>query len=41
MNGRCAFVGYRDGAMEERYVWRDVSRYLAPGAQNPIKYVSC
>jgi hypothetical protein len=41
MDGRCAFVGYRDGAMEERYAWRDLSRYLAPGAQNPIKYVSC
>jgi len=27
--------------MEERYFWKDVSRYLSLGAQNPIRYVNC
>ncbi|HEV7567361.1 MAG TPA: hypothetical protein VGO31_15550 [Microbacteriaceae bacterium] len=41
MTGRRAFFGERDLVLEERYVWRDVSRYLVRGAQNPIKYVNC
>ena len=38
---RWAFDGIRDGEMEERYQWTDVTRYLPVGAQNPIKYVNC
>lgn len=41
MKGRWRFHGVRDGAMEERYVWKDISTYLLPGAQNPIRYVNC
>jgi len=41
MEGRWAFHGERDAVMEERYVRKNVSRYLSPGAQNPIKYVNC
>jgi hypothetical protein len=41
MRGRWAFHGERDLAMEERYLWKDVSSYMPPGAQNPIKYVNC
>jgi hypothetical protein len=39
--GRWEFDGVRDSAMEELYVWKDVSRHLPAGAQNPIKYVHC
>lgn len=38
---RRAFRGARDPAMEDVYVWRDVSGYLSQGAQNPIRYVNC
>ena len=38
---RWAFHGTRDPEMEKRYLWRDVSRYLSHGTQNPIKYVNC
>jgi len=38
---RWAFVGEPDPAMEERYVWGDVGRYLPAGAANPIRYVNC
>lgn len=41
MRGRWAFHGERDPEMEEQYLWKDVSRYLSLGAQNPIKYVNC
>jgi hypothetical protein len=39
--GRWEFDGTRDPAMEDLYVWKDVSRWLPAGAQNPIKYVNC
>jgi hypothetical protein len=41
MKGRWRFEGARDATLEEHYIWKDVSRYLPPGAQNPIKYVNC
>jgi hypothetical protein len=37
ITGRRAFAGERDLQMEKCYVWRDVSRNLVRGAQNPIK----
>lgn len=39
--GRRAFIGHRDEAMEEQYLWGDVSAYLVPGGQNPIGYANC
>jgi uncharacterized protein len=39
--GRWDFNGVRDIAMEDRYLWTDVSGYLRRGAQNPITYVHC
>jgi hypothetical protein len=36
-----AFHGDVDAAMEDLYVWKDVSSYLPTGAQNPIRYVHC
>ena len=38
---RWRFAGKRDVAMEQLYVWRNVSHYLPNGAQNPIRYVNC
>lgn len=40
-DGRWAFNGDVDAAMEARYVGKDVSGYFTRGAQNPIKYVNC
>src|SRR5206468_4311988 len=40
-DGRWAFCGVRDPAMEDRYLWSDVSGYLRRGAQNPVTYVNC
>jgi uncharacterized protein len=39
--GRWDFNGERDLAMEDLYLWTDVSGYLRRGAQNPISYVHC
>ena len=39
--GRWDFNGVRDLAMEDIYLWTDVSGYLPRGAQNPITYVHC
>jgi hypothetical protein len=39
--GRWDFNGVRDLAMEDLYLWSDVSGYLRRGAQNPITYVHC
>lgn len=39
--GRWDFNGVRDLAMENLYLWTDVSGYLPRGAQNPISYVHC
>ena len=39
--GRYGFVGHVDSQMEERYLFADVTSYLALGAQNPIRYVNC
>jgi hypothetical protein len=39
--GRWEFDGIRDATMDDLYVWKDVSRWLPAGAQNPIKYVNC
>ena len=39
--GRWDFNGVRDFAMEDIYLWTDVSGYLPRGAQNPIIYVHC
>lgn len=40
--GRWGFVGHRDKAMEERYLFADVTRYLPErGGRNPINYVNC
>ncbi len=39
--GRHGFVGHVDPEMEERYLFSDVTAYLALGAQNPIRYVNC
>jgi hypothetical protein len=36
---RAAFVGNRDAALEEKYVWGDVSDLLPRGAQNPVHYI--
>jgi uncharacterized protein len=38
---RCRFAGEHDDQMEQRYLWADVSAYLPPGAQNPVRYVNC
>ncbi len=38
---RWDFNGVRDFAMEDIYLWTDVSGYLRRGAQNPITYVHC
>ncbi len=40
--GRYGFVGHRDGQMEERYVFADVTEYVPErGGRNPIRYVNC
>jgi hypothetical protein len=39
--GRWDFNAVRDLAMEDIYLWTDVSGYLPRGAQNPITYVHC
>jgi hypothetical protein len=39
--GRWRFSGVRDAALEAEYCWRDVTKYLPDGAQNPIRYVNC
>jgi hypothetical protein len=41
VSGRWRFGGKRDVAVEELYVWRDVSHYLPNGGQNPIRYDNC
>jgi uncharacterized protein len=38
---RWDFNGVRDLAMEDIYLWTDVSGHLRRGAQNPITYVHC
>ncbi len=38
---RKAFNGVRDVAMEDRYLWTDVSAYLPKGLQTPLRYVNC
>jgi len=38
---RWDFNGVPDVAMEELYIWKDVSGYLPRGAQNPVTYVNC
>jgi hypothetical protein len=38
---RWLFEGSRDAAMEEIYLWSDVSGHLPRGARNPITYVNC
>lgn len=38
---RLGFTGEQDPELESRYVWHQVSHYMQPGAQNPIKYVNC
>jgi hypothetical protein len=39
--GRWRFSGARDLSLEERYLWKEVTRYLPLAARNPIKYVNC
>lgn len=39
--GRWAFEGHIDEAMESIYKFADVTQHLALGAQNPIRYVNC
>jgi hypothetical protein len=38
---RWAFSGAPDHAMEEHYLWTDVTEHLPRGARNPITYVNC
>lgn len=40
-DGRWAFRGSLDEAMETVYFWKDVSAYLPRGAQNPLAYRNC
>lgn len=39
--GRHGFIGRVDPAMEEAYLFSDVTQWLPLGAQNPIRYVNC
>lgn len=38
---RWLFEGSRDAAMEETYLWADVSGHLPRGARNPVTYINC
>lgn len=39
--GRWGFTGTRDPAMEDKYLFGNVTAYLPMAAQNPIRYINC